>query len=79
MKVIAIREPGGPEVLKAVEVELPLAGPGESHVAVRATGVNLPDIAQRLGRYAVPVSGASLDAKQQMGFWDGFGTNTWER
>ncbi len=54
MKAIAIREPGGPDVLEMTEVERPVAGPGEILVAVRAAGVNRPDIAQRLGFYPVP-------------------------
>lgn len=60
MRAVAIREPGGPEVLEPVEAEMPIIGPGEILVAVRAAGVNRPDIAQRLGRYPVPADASPL-------------------
>lgn len=54
MTAIAAREPGGPEVLAAVEVETPRPGPGEVLIRVAAAGVNRPDILQRLGLYPSP-------------------------
>ena len=54
MRAISIREPGGPEVLTPVEVELPRLRDDEVLVRVRAAGVNRPDILQREGRYPVP-------------------------
>ncbi|SHK48082.1 putative NAD(P)H quinone oxidoreductase, PIG3 family [Shimia gijangensis] len=60
MKAVCISEPGGPEVLVPIEAENPTAGAGEILVAVRAAGVNRPDVAQRLGRYPVPADANPL-------------------
>ena len=54
MLAIEIAEPGGPEVLRPVERETPVPGPGEVLIRVAAAGVNRPDIAQRLGKYPPP-------------------------
>jgi len=54
MTAIAVREPGGPEMLEAVERPLPEPGPGEVLIAVAAAGVNRPDVAQREGNYPPP-------------------------
>ncbi len=54
MKVVAIAEPGGPEVLKIEERSVPKAGIGEVLIRVSAFGINRPDIAQREGRYPAP-------------------------
>ena len=60
MQAIQIREPGGPEVLEPIEADKPVVGPGEILVAVRAAGVNRPDVAQRLGKYPVPADANPL-------------------
>jgi len=60
MKAIAIREPGGPEVLELIEAEMPVVSSGEILVAVRAAGINRPDISQRLGKYPVPADANPL-------------------
>ena len=54
MKTIEISRPGGPEVLKLVDAELPKAEAGQVVIRVAAAGVNRPDLAQRAGRYPVP-------------------------
>jgi putative PIG3 family NAD(P)H quinone oxidoreductase len=54
MIAIAIREPGGPEVLEAVERPRPEPGAGEVLIRVAAAGVNRPDVMQRRGRYSPP-------------------------
>ncbi|MDB5697728.1 MAG: quinone oxidoreductase family protein [Alphaproteobacteria bacterium] len=54
MVAIDPQQPGGPEVLVAVERPLPAAGAGELLVKVAAAGVNRPDLAQRLGAYPPP-------------------------
>ncbi|MCC2110428.1 MAG: NAD(P)H-quinone oxidoreductase [Hyphomicrobiales bacterium] len=54
MTAIAIREPGGPEVLVAVERRVPHAYEGEILVKVAAGGVNRPDVLQRQGLYPPP-------------------------
>jgi len=54
MIAIAIREPGGPEVLVPVERPVPQPGPAELLIKVAAAGVNRPDVMQRQGRYTPP-------------------------
>ena len=45
---------GPPEALKLGEIETPKPGPGQILIRVEATGVNRPDIIQRLGFYPPP-------------------------
>jgi NADPH2:quinone reductase len=54
MTAIAIRAPGGPEVLIPEERPVPQPGPGEILVKVAAAGVNRPDVMQRQGLYPPP-------------------------
>jgi putative PIG3 family NAD(P)H quinone oxidoreductase len=54
MYAIAIREPGGPEVLTWTEVPDPVPGPGEVVIDVAAGGVNRADVMQRQGFYPPP-------------------------
>ena len=54
MTAIAIRAPGGPEVLTPQPRPVPAPGAGEILVKVAAAGVNRPDVMQRLGQYPPP-------------------------
>ena len=54
MKAIGISEPGGPDVLKPISLEQPVPNPGEVLIAVKAAGINRPDVFQRLGFYPPP-------------------------
>ncbi|HYI30202.1 MAG TPA: NAD(P)H-quinone oxidoreductase [Bradyrhizobium sp.] len=54
MTVIAIRAPGGPEMLVPEERAVTPPGPGEILVKVAAAGVNRPDVRQRQGTYPPP-------------------------
>jgi len=54
MTVIAIRAPGGPEMLVAEERPLPPITEHEVLVKVAAAGVNRPDVMQRMGLYPPP-------------------------
>jgi NADPH2:quinone reductase len=54
MTVIAIRAPGGPEMLVPQERSVPAPGAGEILVKVVASGVNRPDVRQRQGSYPPP-------------------------
>ncbi|SEG79526.1 NADPH:quinone reductase [Nonomuraea solani] len=49
MRAAAFTEPGGPEVLKVMELPAPQAGPGQVRVRVRAAGVQPFDTAVRQG------------------------------
>jgi NADPH2:quinone reductase len=54
MRAIAIREPGGPEVLVPTMLPTPVPGEGEILIRVAAAGVNRPDVMQRQGLYPPP-------------------------
>jgi putative PIG3 family NAD(P)H quinone oxidoreductase len=54
MRAIEIAEPGGPEVLRLVERDIPRIGPSEVLIRVLAAGVNRPDLLQREGKYPPP-------------------------
>jgi NADPH2:quinone reductase len=54
MTVIAIRTPGGPDVLIPEPRPVPKPGDGEILVKVAAAGVNRPDVMQRMGLYPPP-------------------------
>lgn len=61
--VIQFAETGGPEVLKAVEVEVGDPGPGEIRVTHDAVGLNYIDTYHRSGFYPLPLpSGIGLEA-----------------
>jgi putative PIG3 family NAD(P)H quinone oxidoreductase len=54
MTAIAIRAPGGPEMLVPEPRPLPQPGAGEVLVKITAAGVNRPDVMQRKGLYPPP-------------------------
>ncbi len=54
MTAIEIREPGPPQVLRAVQRPQPQPAAGEVLIRVAAAGVNRPDILQRKGLYPPP-------------------------
>ena len=58
MTAIGVAQPGGPEVLRPIEMAVPRPAAGQVLVRVAAAGVNRPDVLQRLGRYPPP-EGAS--------------------
>jgi NADPH:quinone reductase len=60
MTAIAIRAPGGPEVLVPEERPVPSAGAGEVLVKLTAAGVNRPDVMQRLGSYPPPPGASDI-------------------
>ena len=49
MAAMEITEPGGPEMLKPVTLDVPEPGPGEVLIRVAAAGINRPDVVQRQG------------------------------
>ena len=67
MKCIEIREHGGPEVLVPAERLMPVAGVGEALIRVAASGVNRPDVLQRIGHYPVPPGASDLPGLEVAG------------
>lgn len=60
MTVIEAKGHGGPEVLVPATRPVPVPGPGEVLIAVKAAGVNRPDVLQRLGVYPPPKGASDL-------------------
>jgi NADPH:quinone reductase len=54
MTAVEIREPGPPQVLRAVPRPVPSVAPGEVLIQVAAAGINRPDVLQRKGLYPPP-------------------------
>jgi len=54
MTAIEISEFGGPDVLKPIQIALPVTKEGDLLIKVYAAGVNRPDIMQRTGMYPAP-------------------------
>lgn len=67
MQAISIKEPGGPAVLRAIDLPVPRPGPSEVLIRVAAAGVNRPDVLQRLGRYPVPPDASPLPGLEVAG------------
>jgi NADPH2:quinone reductase len=55
MRAIRIESPGGPEVMKLVELPTPSPESGQALVRIEAAGVNFIDIYQRSGLYKLPL------------------------
>ena len=56
MKAVHFSKPGGPEVLKVINIETPKIGSDEILIKVKASGINRPDVVQREGNYPPPES-----------------------
>jgi NADPH2:quinone reductase len=67
VKAVEITTFGAPGVLKAVERPDPVAGPGELLIRVAASGVNRPDVLQRMGHYPVPPGASDLPGLEVAG------------
>jgi len=60
MKVIDITGHGGTDVLRLGERPVPVPGAGALLIRVAASGVNRPDVLQRLGNYPVPPGASDI-------------------
>lgn len=60
MHAIEISHPGGPDVLRLTQRPVPQPGPGEVLIKVAASGVNRPDVFQRMGKYDPPPGASDL-------------------
>ncbi len=67
MQAIEITHPGGPEVLQLTERPTPRPGAGEVLIKVAASGVNRPDVFQRMGRYDPPPGASDLPGLEVAG------------
>jgi NADPH2:quinone reductase len=73
MTAIAIRSPGGPEMLVPQERPVPRPGPHEVLVKVAAAGVNRPDVMQRKGLYPPPPGATDIPGLEIAGEVVGLG------
>lgn len=67
MRAVEITSFGGPEVLRLAEHPVPQPGAGEVLIRVLASGVNRPDVIQRMGRYAPPPGASELPGLEVAG------------
>jgi NADPH2:quinone reductase len=80
MTVIAIRSPGGPDVLVPEQRPTPTPAAGEILVKVAAAGVNRPDVMQRMGLYPPPPGATDIPGLEIAGevVAHGAGANRWK-
>ena len=67
MKAIEISAYGAPDVLRLTERPDPVAGAGELLIRVTASGINRPDVLQRMGHYPVPPGASDLPGLEVAG------------
>ena len=67
MHAVEISSFGGPEVLRLAERPMPQPGVGELLIRVGASGINRPDVLQRLGHYAPPPGTSDLPGLEVAG------------
>lgn len=67
MHAVEITSFGGPEVLRLGERPAPAAGAGELLIRVAASGINRPDVLQRMGHYAPPPGTSDLPGLEVAG------------
>jgi NADPH:quinone reductase len=67
MKAVEITSYGAPEVLRLGARPAPADAPGEVVIRVNASGVNRPDVLQRLGHYPVPPGASDIPGLEVAG------------
>jgi len=67
MKAVEITSYGAPEVLRLGARPAPVDGPGEVVIRVSASGVNRPDVLQRMGNYPVPPGASDIPGLEVAG------------
>lgn len=67
MLAVEITAPGGPDVLRLGERPVPQPGSGELLIRVAASGINRPDVLQRMGHYAPPPGAPDLPGLEVAG------------
>jgi len=74
MIAIGISKAGGPEVLRPVEMPVPVPGDGEVLIKVASAGVNRPDLMQREGKYPPPPGASDIPGLEVAGTVTAAGT-----
>ena len=67
MHAVEITSPGAPEVLRVGERAVPQPGAGELLIRVAASGINRPDVLQRMGHYAPPPGASDVPGLEVAG------------
>jgi len=67
MRAVEITSFGGPEVLRLGECPVPQPSAGELLIRVAASGINRPDVLQRMGHYAPPPGTSDLPGLEVAG------------
>jgi NADPH2:quinone reductase len=67
MHIVEITTHGAPEVLRVGQRPVPRAGEGELLIRVSASGVNRPDVLQRMGNYPVPAGASDVPGLEVAG------------
>ncbi len=67
MKAIEISSFGAPEVLRLADRPAPVPGAGEVLIQVSASGINRPDVLQRLGHYPAPAGASDIPGLEVAG------------
>jgi NADPH2:quinone reductase len=67
MKAVEITSYGAPEVLRLGARPAPINGAGEVVIRVSASGVNRPDVLQRMGHYPVPPGASDIPGLEVAG------------
>lgn len=67
MPVVEIAAPGGAGVLRLAERSVPVPARGEVLIKVAASGVNRPDLLQRMGRYPPPPGASDIPGLEVAG------------
>jgi NADPH2:quinone reductase len=67
MHAVEIASFGGPEVLRIAQRSMPEPGQGELLIRVGASGINRPDVLQRMGHYAPPAGTSDLPGLEVAG------------
>lgn len=67
MQAIEITRPGGPGVLQLTGRPIPHPGPREVLIKVAASGINRPDVFQRMGNYPPPPGASDLPGLEVSG------------
>lgn len=67
MQAVEITSFGPPDVLRLAERPMPVVGVGEVLIRVSASGVNRPDVLQRMGHYPVPPGASDIPGLEVAG------------